>query len=686
MFGLLPATFVLPTAATLTPTTTTSALARWARAGPMGRGAVAAAAELPATLPARKVLNHLQWIANCKSLLLFVATYTLFASINSRRMDVSFGHQTLKWLSEAHVDVGLKPLDKLDDVEPISIMMQDGLPRVVTSLQNICHECNVGLTTHYEDLRFLGLESFLCSDFDSQQNSEVYPTRDCAVQDARWAAAPSSDTAPCCKNATLVKASIKIMAQHESDGRTTSTLQRLQVGNEAATLEFVKRHVNSDQFLMQLIVSRRQRMAATQYRASWVDHEGAPTKLDTMATYWSANYSIPWELASLRLALLVALVMTFMHDRRMQRADAVRESMQSQRAKHAAVQDDNGELRLRGKGYVLCIELPSTFGPLALEVMRYVLDLPAWHMLVALVEMLLSVRLFHDAAAVVPPMRRLVLVFSEALPNILAYIVSLAPLAVLTAVMHNQLFGLFDDGFADVSTAITRVVRYLTAPPPATRVEPEAFQAIGLSDGLLYYWSTFTFRLAFGAFIVAILVGAFNRVIELEKVHNERVARDMSLPPRYVDRSLGGASGALMHTYWFGMSIFTREVYGASLLELIRVLGKEVYAREVMSSMTSVDTKPTDAQMYALFSAFDESGDGSISVEELQAALSKAGKQVSLERCIEILHQVDTNFDGEISYDEFVQVRAPAPPTHSPRAVRESLSLSISVSLSDDLV
>ena len=100
-------------------------------------------------------------------------------------------------------------------------------------------------------------------------------------------------------------------------------------------------------------------------------------------------------------------------------------------------------------------------------------------------------------------MRRLVLVFREATQNIIAYVVSLVPLAVITAVMHGQSFGLFDDGFADVTTGIARVVRYLTAPPPRETFEPEAFTATGALDDILYYSSTICFRLAFGSFIVA---------------------------------------------------------------------------------------------------------------------------------------------------------------------------------------
>ena len=542
-------------------------------------------------------LIHLQWMAHCKSLLLFICGYLLFAHINSRRMDVPFGRVTLKWLQQAHDKVHLKPLDELDDTSSSAAMMLDGLPQVVDALQNMCDTCAVGLTSHEEDLRFLGLDSFVCSDFDSEKNTEAYPMRDCAVQDSQWARAPTSDTAPCCQNASLVKASIAIMAKHERTGLRHASLSSLSEDVEAAAFDYVERHVTRDQFLMQLIVSRRQRLAAAQYRADWVDRVAAPDKLATSTTFWSANYSIPKELAMLKALLLIILALTFFHDQRMQKADAAREALRRQRAEREgpSKKASDGELELRSRWYVLLIEIPSTIGPVVLEGARYVLDLPTWHFAVTCVEMLLSVRLFHDAAAVrfllatrtctrcatphtharthasccahrsppprctqvVPPMRRLVLVFSVALPNILAYIVSLAPLVVLTAVMHGQAFGLFDDGFADVPTGITRVVRYLTAPPPASRVEPENFEAIGPSDNLLYYWSTFTFRLAFGSFIVAILVGAFNNVVSREQarrqttlLHSSHTALSWPIPALSDRRSatiVAGTRGQARH-------------------------------------------------------------------------------------------------------------------------------------------
>ena len=225
-------------------------------------------AALPSALPLRKVLLHLQWMGSCKSLLQFTVVYVLFAGLNSMRIDWTTGSATLRWLRDAHDAADCRSLDQLSTIDGVADMMQDGLPRVVRALTvDICPGCSVGVTAHEADLRFIGLESFVCSGFDSQRNSEFYPERDCAAQDAAWALAPSSDSAPCCHNTTLLRASIAMMAMHARTGVTRQPLSVL-TGNVAGTRNFVEQHVANDRFLIQVVVSRHQHMAAAQYRAT----------------------------------------------------------------------------------------------------------------------------------------------------------------------------------------------------------------------------------------------------------------------------------------------------------------------------------------------------------------------------------------------------------------------------------
>mmetsp|Transcript_16841 Transcript_16841/g.27938 ORF Transcript_16841/g.27938 Transcript_16841/m.27938 type:complete len:359 (-) Transcript_16841:322-1398(-) len=60
-----------------------------------------------------------------------------------------------------------------------------------------------------------------------------------------------------------------------------------------------------------------------------------------------------------------------------------------------------------------------------------------------------------------------------------------------------------------------------------------------------------------------------------------------------------------------------------------------------------------EAQIAAIFKEFDTSGDGFIDLEELRAALQKAGRRVTQEEALDILKKVDINKDGQISLQEF---------------------------------
>ena len=76
-------------------------------------------------------------------------------------------------------------------------------------------------------------------------------------------------------------------------------------------------------------------------------------------------------------------------------------------------------------------------------------------------------------------------------------------------------------------------------------------------------------------------------------------------------------------------------------------------------SDTPTESTPTNAQAQQLlrtFEEFDADGSGYIDVSELQVALTKAGKSVTEQECESILRQVDTNGDGQISFEEFSEL------------------------------
>ena len=315
--------------------------------------------------------------------------------------------------------------------------------------------------------------------------------------------------------------------------------------------------------------------------------------------------------------------------------------------------------------YVTLIEIPSVLLPMLFEVMLPFLQLPTWTFWIAFSEMVLSIRLLHEGT-LAPALKRLVAVFDEATPNMIALVVVLIPLTALTSLMHSQLFGLFDDGFSDPFVSLSRVVNMLTAPPPAANTEGEKIESqeggaevrlqtklkpslpgrplpalplksdqtrpnrpapplpsflcpslsphnglcfASLTGQLLFYWSTVVIRLCFGSFIVAILVGAFNKVIasywpfmtfhatfhrlpltfhrfprSFDQVVASEAAvaadaqRDASLPPGYVDASERTSCGQ------FGVfcNFFaTARLYGSYEPRLLQALETQIRLTEL---------------------------------------------------------------------------------------------------------
>lgn len=84
------------------------------------------------------------------------------------------------------------------------------------------------------------------------------------------------------------------------------------------------------------------------------------------------------------------------------------------------------------------------------------------------------------------------------------------------------------------------------------------------------------------------------------------------------------------------------------------------------------------AELQRVFAEFDTSGDGFISASELQAALMKGGKSVSRKVCEGMVQQMDTNKDGQVSLDEFVDIFKMAP-RGLPEALRPLVDVSDSL-------
>lgn len=526
-------------------------------------------------LPMRRALMELRHLSKLKSLGSFGVFYLAYVSLSTVRLDYWHGHETLVWLEDAHAGAGVEPVTHATTVEDIAAYLDGNLADVIKELKGICSKCEVGVTPQQGDMTYLDLEDFVCSDFDSVVGSAVYPSRDCWAEDRLWAKSPSSLTAPCCGNATLVRASVAMMTEAIAYGLTELPLARLLSGgtdHSYSSTEFFVRHFEQEEnFMLQLIVSRDQRMAGIEYHVAALKDD-APDRVHIIPAYWSFNYANV-QLQHLLLGIMcVAGVLTLAHDRR-RMVEHFCGPVRIQRS----LWDEILDWRRQWGPYVVLVEIQSIVLPLVVEVLMPFLQLPTWTFWVVYTEMVLSVRLLHEGM-LAPALRRLVAVLDEATPNMIALVVVLVPLSALTSLMYSQLFGLFDDGFSDPVVSLSRVVNMLTAPPPSTNTEGEELESQERGAELLFYWSTIIIRLCFGSFIVAILVGAWNKVINTEAQAEIRAARDASLPPGYLEPAAQrtGCTRALQFLDFF----CTARLYGTYEPRLIEALETQIHLTE----------------------------------------------------------------------------------------------------------
>ena len=492
-------------------------------------------------LPMRRTLNNLRKISKLKSLISFMIFYVAYVSLSTVRMDYWRGHETLEWLKDAHVNAEVPQLDAATELDQIVRYLDKDMASVVAELKTICEHCGVGLTPQARDMTFLGLDDFVCSDFDSVMGERVYPTRDCETVDAEWAAHPSSLTAPCCSNATLLRASVAMMTEALAYSITALPLDVLLNGGTdpsySSTEYFVDYYIQEKSFIMQLIVSREQRMAGIEYHVAPRKHD-APKRVEVVPGYWSFNYQAVVVQTLLFYVMVLGGGFTLLHDRRLMVehfcASPDLERVAERAQDRCSLWREIAAWSRRWSAYTTLIEIPSIVLPLFFELLLPFLELPTWTFWVAFTEMLLSIRMLHEGT-LLPALKRLVAIIDEATPNMIALVIVLAPLTALTSLMHSQLFGLFDEGFSDPFVSLSRIVDMLTAPPPAANTEGAVIASQRQGAELLFYWSTFVIRLCFGSFIVAILVGAFNKVVTNEAQQRIDEQRDASLPRGFVD-------------------------------------------------------------------------------------------------------------------------------------------------------
>ena len=421
-------------------------------------------------LPVRRVAEELNWLENFRGFVLFLLFFACYFSLNTVRLDWWKGHETIKMLEATRDVLKIPRLADGGSLKEANTYLVHGLPEIAVSLKkHRCLNCKIGITPINHDMNHLSMAQFICSDFLSIAGSDEYPSRDCAAADAAFALNPSAteDTTPCCADATLVRASVAAMAAVGTSAEVPQTLEGLLSGVDELTSQLLEKRIDESGGLYQVIASRELRMAGIQYYATWDDKENAPGHITPKSQFWTFSYNHGVVKEYLLILVLAFGILSLMHEIIQPWTENV-ESIRSYVL----------------NPFMLIVEIPTIVLPPLVELLKYEIDISEYTIFVTLLELLLVIRLFEEGE-IVPPLRLFVSVLNHAGSMLLKFVVVLFPMIFITAAAQSQLFGPFDDGYADYATSVSRIVRVLTAPPST---EGPIFEHTNLGAQLMYYW------------------------------------------------------------------------------------------------------------------------------------------------------------------------------------------------------
>lgn len=273
-------------------------------------------------------------------------------------------------------------------------------------------------------------------------------------------------SAPCCRNNTLAFYSLLLMAN--SKGAKSSSLEEL--GATAADPDARTGTFNTwiqqqaidgnDHGILQLIISRKERMIGIGFQAKFLDRLWFPSAVRTYQQIWSQRYDVN-ELPFL-IAFLIFLFIDLSHEvpeiffRIFGSGKVFMLSHHDPRERNDVHKVDArtrfnevlGSFMDFGMLYLILIELPTILMPVTLEMVRAAgaISVVEFNLLVSCTYAILLVRFFEEGK-VISAFQLLILTMhkaAEQLVNLL--LIMMITLAVATE-MHVNIFGVFTSSY-----------------------------------------------------------------------------------------------------------------------------------------------------------------------------------------------------------------------------------------------
>jgi hypothetical protein len=473
-----------------------------------------------------------------KGFVLWFVFFVLFCVEQSILIDTTFGHATLAVYHRARKSHDLPDFASLSTDTECEHYITHELEEIIEYSYELCPKCHIAIASKPNDMHNLDLYDFVCSDWTIDAETAHYPPRDCHAADETWRANPTVHGAPCCDDPELVLASIALMAAYKQHGIETDTIAHL-TNLSAGALGFeeihsyVDHHIDTDSFLLQLIISRGERMVGVVYTASRVDPEHQPDLINPSTSYWSFNYYAEAEghTTMITVWMHLAWALSLIHEL----SEVYAAAPSTRQAVRGAMQSS----------FFLFIEIPSFILPVVQKISASRLDVSVVLIISCAAILVGAARTFQEAGEVIGPVRLIVQSFSNAFEETLGFLMVAVPAMALLGFVQSLLFGVFMADYADFKHAYAQQFAVFQG---GASIDNETREHSPVGTELMYYAAPFVLYLVMSQFLIAIFVGAFDETREQleveEQVKQQRFHEQMQnvvlvTPIRWHQRAAG---------------------------------------------------------------------------------------------------------------------------------------------------
>jgi len=439
-----------------------------------------------------------------------------------------------------------------ETTDDLMVFLSSRISVFASGMKRVCPSCQVNIATVGISLESLSLAQFACADFDSVEGTNNYPSRDCGAADSAWAANPRVDRAPCCQNETLVRASVAMMARAISTGEQQAGMASL-LSDKGTWEDFIEHQLDQRDSLVQVIISRGQRMVGINYIAARMDWEWAPGAVTVFKSYWSRRYDMPGTLTWFLVFCILFGTLSVIH----------------YLGECWAMNVSKADMIKWAQRPVTWLTVASYACPALAYISDSYVSVNTWTLLVGISEVVMLARLFFEAE-VIPPCRILLKTMRLASGPLATLSGVLFVFIILLAGICGMLFGPFR--YSDVGGAIMDVVGQFSTGPV---IDSQADRFSPVASKLVYFLILFVLYLTLSQVFITILMDSFEAARE-DKTEHELA---QALPEGYVQVPVPASQHWLQHSIVGWLTYYLPD-YKTTSFQLARALIAAIGAAE----------------------------------------------------------------------------------------------------------